>query len=161
MGKMRLVLFAVAVSALSATLAFAQQKVPEPIYRFDPALIVETPRQTTLSSDQQGAVVVEKGQDETNVHLRTESPISPYLDAGRGPELSPEELRLLPESNQVEGVTDYSLEAGLGLYVQDRARLNLGYRLQNQPSLLGDRSNDPFTLSGDLRITFDVKVPFD
>lgn len=143
------------------TMVFAQQIATEPVYRFDPALIVESPRQTTLSADPQG-VVIEKTEDETNVHLRAESAISPYLDAEVGPELSPAELRLLPKSEEVEGLADYKLEAGVGLYVADRARLNLGYRLQNQPaSLLNDRRDDPFTLTGDLRVTFDVKVPFD
>jgi hypothetical protein len=150
----------VVASILLCTTVLAQQNIGGPVYRFDPALIVENPRQPTLSADPQG-VVVEKEEDETNVHLRTESTISPYLDAERGPELSIEELRLLPMSEDVDGASDYKLEAGIGLYVEDKARLNLGYRLQNQSSLLDDSSSDPFSLSGDLRVTFDVKVPFD
>lgn len=148
-------------TVLCCTMVFAQQIITEPVYRFDPALIVESPRQTTLSADPQG-VVIEKAGDETNVHLRAESTVSPYLDAEVGPELSAEELRLLADAEDVEGAADYKLEAGIGLYVDEMARLNLGYRLQNQSaSLLDDRRDDPFTLSGDLRVTFDVKVPFD
>lgn len=156
-----LCLISVAVWAFFSTMVLAQQHAPEPIYRFDPALSVESPRQTSLSTDPQQIVVIEKNKEETNVHLRAKSTISPYLDAELGPELSPEELRLLPKSDEGEGAADYRLEAGIGLYVEQRARLNLGYRLQNQPSLLNDHRNDPFTLTGDLRVTFDVKVPFD
>lgn len=162
MRRLLLHLLAGSVGLVFCSGGLAQPVTNEPVYRFDPALIVESPRPTVLSADPQGVVVVEKNEAETSVHLRTESTVSPYIDAEIGPELSPEELRLLPESATAKGAADYKLEAGLGLYVADQARLNLGYRLQNQPlSLLNDRRDDPFTLSGDLRVTFDVKVPFD
>jgi len=151
----------IVASAFFCTVAFAQQNPPEPIYRFDPTLSVEEPRRTTLSADPQQIVVIKKDERETNLRLQTETPISPYLGTEHGPELSPEELRLLPEGKARDGLGDYKLEAGVGLYVEDKASLNLGYRFQNPPSLLNDRSNDPLTLTGDLRITFDIKVPFD
>jgi len=46
------------------------------------------------------------------------------------------------------------------LLLEDKTSLNLGYRFHERPSLLDERRNDPLALSGDLRIGFDVKVPF-
>jgi hypothetical protein len=94
------------------------------------------------------------------VRLQTDTPLSPYLGAERGPELSAEELRLLPETKGPGGLPSYQLEAGIGVLVEDKASFNLGYRFHEQPSLLNERRNDPLSLSGDLRIGFDVKVPF-
>lgn len=146
---------------LGAAAVFAQQEPSEPIYRFDPVLSVEKPQPLPISADPQQIVVIEKGERETSLRLQTETPIAPYIGAERAPELSPEERRLLPENQEHDGVADYKLEAGVGLYVEDRASLSLGYRFQNPPSLLHERSNDPLPLSGDLRITFDIKFPFD
>lgn len=157
-----MVLFVVmaAASAFFCTQVLAQQSAKEPIYRFDPALSIENPRPATISSDPQPFVVIDKEEQETTLRLQTEGLISPYVGAERGPELSPAELRLLREGEERDILGDYKLEAGVGLHVEDRTSLNLGYRFQNPPSLLNERSNDPLSLSGDLRITFDVKVPF-
>lgn len=149
------------VLVCSSFAALAQPGGGEPVYRFDPALSVESPAQSYLSADPQSIVVIEKDREENGVHLRAETPVSPYLEAERGPELSPEEERLL--AGNAEGGSlppDYRLEAGIGLYARDRARLNLGYRLQSQSPLPGEHAGEPFTLTGDLRITFDIKVPF-
>jgi hypothetical protein len=94
------------------------------------------------------------------VRLQTETPLSPYLGAERGPQLSAEELRLLPEAKEQGGLSAYQVEAGVGVFVEDKASLNLGYRFHDPPSLLDERRTDPLSLSGDLRIGFDVKVPF-
>ena len=138
--------------------ASAQQDAVEPIYRFDPALALEGPVSPSISAEPR--VVVEKNDQQTRISLQNETPIAPYVGAERGTELSPEELRLLPEAKERGGLTDYKLEAGVGLHVEDKASLNLGYRFHNHPSLMDERRNDPLSLSGDLRISFDVKVPF-
>ncbi len=145
--------------AVSATVTLAQPGSDAPIYRFDPSLVVDSSRPVTLSADPQ--VVVDKSENQANVRLQTDGPVSPYLDAESGPELSPEELRLLSEGQKLETLSDYRLEAGVGLFVEDRASVNLGYRFHSHPSLLDERRNDPLSLSGDLRISFDIKVPFD
>jgi hypothetical protein len=135
------------------------QGVDEPIYRFDPALSIEAPRPVTLSAGP--PVIIEKDDSKASVRMQTEGPFAPYVGAERAPELSPEELRLLADHQELEGLPDYQLEAGVGLHVEDKASLSLGYRFSNPPSLLDERRNDPLTLSGDLRISFDIKVPFD
>ena len=138
---------------------FAQQSVPVPIYRFDPALTVRQSRPLALTSG--APVVVETDEKKTSMRLQTEGPVAPYVGAERPPELSAEELRLLPDAREGSGAADYKLEAGIGLFVEDKASLNLGYRFRDQPSLLDDIRNDPLSLSGDLRISFDLKVPLD
>lgn len=149
-----------AASMLFCAQVPAQQDAAEPIYRFDPALSIERPRPTTIAPAPQPYVVIDKQEQETTLRLLTESPISPYFGAERRPEPSSEELRLLGERGERSLLGDYKLEAGVGLHVEDKTSLNLGYRFQNPPSLLNERRNDPLSLSGDLRITFDVKVPF-
>lgn len=131
-----------------------------PAYHFDPALSLLEPEESAFAGEPVKILVIDKDEKATNVRLQTESLIAPYLGAESGPELSPEERRLLPEEEVSDGLAGYRLEAGVGLFVEDRASVNLGYRFQNPPSLLNERSNDPLSLSGDVRITFDVKVPF-
>lgn len=152
------------ISLAAASMLFcaqvpAQQDAAEPIYRFDPALSIERP-QPTISPAPQPLVVIDKQVQETTLRLQTESLISPYVGAERRPELSSEETRLLGERGERTLLGDYKLEAGVGLHVEDKTSLNLGYRFESPPSLLNERRNDPLSLSGDLRITFDVKVPF-
>ena len=71
-----------------------------------------------------------------------------------------EEQRLLGPEQARGPLSNYHLEAGVGLLLEDKTSLNLGYRFHNQPSLLDERRNDPLSMSGDLRIGFDIKVPF-
>jgi len=146
------------ISGLCSAVVFAQQGVEEPIYHFDPALNLKNSRPPAIAADPQ--VVIEKGDRQTSVRLQTETPLSPYFGAERGPQLSAEELRLLPEGKAQTGLSAYQLEAGVGVFVEDKASLNLGYRFHDPPSLLDERRTDPLSLSGDLRIGFDVKVPF-
>jgi hypothetical protein len=154
-----MVILAVALAVLWCARGQAAQGAAEPIYRFDPILSVEVSRPVALSSG--SPVVVQQDDKKMNVRLQTEGPIAPYVGAERAPELSAEELRLLADQKGRGGLSDYQLEAGLGVHVEDNASLSLGYRLHDQPSLLGDRRDDPLSLSGDLRISFDIKVPFD
>jgi hypothetical protein len=137
----------------------AQPEDAVPLYRFDPALNVAEPRPSAMTRDP--PVVVDQDDRQTNVRLQTEKPLVPYLGAERGPELSPEERRLLPPEQARDGLAGYRLEAGVGLFVEDKTSLSLGYRFHDPPSRLDDRRSDPLNLSGDLRIGFDVKVPFD
>jgi hypothetical protein len=131
----------------------------EIIYRFDPRLVLEGPRAPAIAADPN--VVIVRQENQASMRLQTETQLSPYLDAERGPELSAEEQRLLAEGKKDGGeLSDYRLEAGIGLFVEDQASLNLGYRFHTHPSLLDERRNDPLSLTGDVRISFDVKVPF-
>jgi len=159
MGKKLLtILVLVLISGLYSPVVLAQQGVEERVYRFDPALNLKSPRSPAIAADPQ--VVIEKGDSKASLRLQTETPLSPYLGAERGPQLSAEELRLLPEGKEQGGLSAYQFEAGVGVFVEDKASLNLGYRFHDPPSLLDERRTDPRSLSGDLRIGFDVKVPF-
>jgi hypothetical protein len=146
------------LAGLCSPLVLAQQEGEQPIYHFDPALNLKIPHSPAIVADP--PVVIDKEDRRTSVRLQTDTPLSPYLGAERGPELSAEELRLLPETKGPGGLPSYQLEAGIGVLVEDKASFNLGYRFHEQPSLLNERRNDPLSLSGDLRIGFDVKVPF-
>jgi hypothetical protein len=152
-------IIAVALGFFCRPQGYAQQGVAGPIYRFDPVLTVEAARPVTLSAG--STVVVEKDGSKASVRLQTEGPIIPYIGAERSPELSAEEVRLLADQKELGRLPDYRLEAGLGVLVEDKASLSLGYRLHDHPSLLDERRNDPLSLSGDLRVSFDIKVPFD
>jgi hypothetical protein len=139
--------------------ALAQQNAPELIYRFDPALTVEGSRPSALSAE--SPVVIDKDGNKANVHLQTEGPFTPYVGAERTPELSDREAQLLADKRAKGELPDYHLEAGIGLLVEDKASLSLGYRFSNPPSLLDERRNDPLSLDGDVRINFGFKVPLD
>ena len=156
--KLLTTLVLVLISGLCSPLVLAQQGVEDPVYRFDPALNLKSPHPPAIAADPQ--VVIEKGDSKTSLRLQTDTPLSPYFGAERGPQLSAEELRLLPEAKEQGGLSAYQLEAGVGVFVEDKASLNLGYRFHDPPSLLDERRTDPLSLSGDLRIGFDVKVPF-
>lgn len=146
------------IAELGSIVAFAQPPEDLSVYRFDPALSVAEPRLPTISSRPQ--IVVDQDTKQPRVRLQTETPIVPYLGAERSPELSPEEQRLLGQEQARGPLSNYNLEAGVGLLLEDKTSLNLGYRFHERPSLLDERRNDPLALSGDLRIGFDVKVPF-
>ena len=137
----------------------AQQGASEPIYRFDPTLTIERPQPAISSAGP--PVVIEKADQEVNVRLETAGAVAPYLGAGKEEELSPQELRLLPKDDKRKVGEDYHLEAGIGLFVEDKASLSLGYRFNTPPSLLDENRSDPLSMSGDVRIKFDFKVPFD
>lgn len=143
---------------LASSVAFAQPPEDVSVYRFDPAVSVAEPRLPTISSSPQ--IIVDQDTKKPRVRLQTETPIVPYLGAERGPELSLEEQRLLGQEQARGPLSNYNLEAGVGLLLEDKTSLNLGYRFHERPSLLDERRNDPLSLSGDLRIGFDLKVPF-
>jgi hypothetical protein len=157
--RLRVDLIAVGLLVFCVTPLFAEDESEESLYRFDPTLTVAEPRPPDVTQDP--AVVVDQDGRQTNLRLQTGLPLTPYLGAERGPELSPEERRLLPAEQARDGLAGYRLETGVGLFVEDRTSLSLGYRFHDPPSLLDERRNDPLNLSGDLRIGFDVKVPFD
>jgi len=157
MNKQALAMLALA-AGLAGTAGLAQEPAAGPLYRFDPALSLANPHPPALAAEP--PLIVKKDEEAASVRLQTDTPLAPYLGAQRGPELSPEEARLLQERKERGELPDYRLEAGVGLFVEDQASLNLGYRFHEPPSLLNERSTDPLTLSGDLRISFDLKMPF-
>lgn len=152
-------LCAVALASLWCVYAAAGEDAPALIYSFDPALSVAAPQSVISSSG--APLIVEKGDQEASVRLQTGGAIAPYLKGEQGPELSAEEQRLLDPEKSGATLPDYQIEAGIGLYVEDKASFSLGYRFNEPPSLLNEQRTDPLSLSGDLRVGFDLKVPFD
>ncbi|GEM_PF-6245585 len=96
-----------------------------------------------------------------DVRISTGMQVSPYLEAVGGPQPTVDELRLLPDKYQRNPLERYQLGAGIGIAVEDRASLSLGYRFHQPFSLLEE--NRQAVLSGreDLRVFFDVKLPLD
>ncbi len=95
------------------------------------------------------------------VRLSTKAPISPYLEAVGGSEPTAEELRLLPDQFRNNPLERYQLGAGINISVEDRASLSLGYRFHQPLSLLDDSRQTTPSEREDLRIFFDLKLPFD
>ena len=97
---------------------------------------------------------------ERDVRLTTKSPIAPYLEAVGGPEPTADELRLLPDRFRDSPLERYQLGAGIGIAVEDKASLSLGYRFNQPLSLLDDNRQTTLSEREDLRIFFDLKLPF-
>jgi hypothetical protein len=136
----------------------ASQGVGQSAYQFDPLLCLTEPPEVTPAVG--SPVVIEAGAHETKVRFNSAMPLAPYVGAEHAAELSLDELLLLPDQQDGGNVKDYQVEAGIGFYLEDKASVSLGYRFNELPAFPGDRSNDPLTLSGDLRISFDVKMAF-
>lgn len=136
----------------------AGQEVSEPIYRFDPVLCLSEPPPVTLAAG--SPVTIQSDAHETRVRINAATPLAPYVGAEHAAELSLDELLLLPDQQEGGSAKDYQVEAGIGFYLEDKASVNLGYRFTELPAFPGERGSDPLTLSGDLRISFDVKMAF-
>lgn len=143
---------------LLATGAWGEESAADG-FSYDPALVGEQP----LSA--QGApkrlLPIETTTEEGGVRITTETPVAPYLEAVRDQVPTDDELRLLPDQFNRPPLEQYQLGAGVGINVEDRASLNLGYRFHQPLTLLDENSQDPTSPRGDLRIFFDLKLPFD
>ena len=128
-------------------------------FRFDPALAGET--QPKATSEPVRPITIESGGTEGEVRLSTKAPIAPYVEAVNGKTPTAEELRLLPGEMQRGPLDRYQLGAGVGIAVEENTSLSLGYRWHQPMSLLDDKRPATVTPREDLRIFFDVKIPFD
>lgn len=146
------------VAGLQGPVGFAAESETDPMSRFDPALGVTVPQSPAISSG--SSVVVDKDTRQPTVRLPTDAPLAPYVQAERRAELSPEEQRLLGKERERGPLSGYHLEAGIGLFIEDKTSLSLGYRFHDPPTLLDDRRRDPRLPAGDLHLSIDIKVPF-
>jgi hypothetical protein len=128
-------------------------------FGFDPALTGGVQPQGQAAPNQ--ALAIETGKGNGDVRLSTNTPISPYVEAVGGPTPTADELRLLPETFRQNPLERYQLGAGIGIAVDDNASLSLGYRVHQPLSLLDDTRQASNPLRDDLRIFFDIKLPFD
>lgn len=128
-------------------------------YSYDSRLtgevLPETPAKAT------GPIPIDARVTEGEVRFSTKSAISPYLEAVGGPEPTADELRLLPDQFRTNPLERYQLGAGIDIAVEERASLSLGYRFHQPLSLLDDSRQTTPSEREDLRIFFDLKLPFD
>ena len=128
-------------------------------FSYDPAMAGKA--QPTETSEAAGPIAIESGGTEGEVRLSTKTPVAPYVEAVNGKAPSAEELRLLPDEMQRGPLDRYQLGAGIGIAVEENTSLSLGYRWHQPMSLLDDKRPATVTPRDDLRIFFDVKIPFD
>jgi hypothetical protein len=150
--------FALLGSLLLAVSAWGEPPVAER-YNYDPVL---TGGHLLPAHGPAGRpVVIETTPTEGGVRLATETPVAPYLEAVRDREPTADELRLLPDGYERDPLERYRLGVGVGIAVEDKASLSLGYRFHQPLSLLDEERRDPTDPRGDLRVFFDIKLPFD
>jgi len=99
--------------------------------------------------------------DQTNLSVETNTPISPYLGAVKKPMDVPEDMSLRLGNRSDNFLDNYHLETGVGLKVNKKTEINLGYRFKDSPSLQDDQSSETSRQeSGDLRFSLEIKLPF-
>jgi hypothetical protein len=150
--------FALLGCLLLATSAWGEPQAAER-FHYDPVLTGEL--LLPAHGPTARSVVIEAAPIEGGVRLATETPVAPYLEAVREQEPTADELRLLPDGYERAPLERYQLGVGVGIAVEDRASLSLGYRFHQPLSLLDEQRRDLTDPRGDLRVFFDVKLPFD
>lgn len=147
--------------ALFATTSFAMGvKVPAG-YSLNPSLLADC-APTTSPADNSPLRL--KADDElAAVHLVTQTPFSPYVGASWKAEPEEEGSPSVYRDTEKDDtlLADYRLEAGIGCLIDDNASLNVGYRFSEPTtSLTNSASSALETNADDLRISFDLKLPF-
>jgi hypothetical protein len=97
------------------------------------------------------------------VHLVTESLFTPYLGVSRKVEPEEEGSPSIYRDSEKDAfpLADYHLEAGIGCLLDENASLNIGYRFAKPNPVLTDPVSSALEASAnDLRISFDLKLPF-
>lgn len=149
------------VAAIDRTpLAWAEQEgsaAPlESDFSYDPQLAGD--KNVPSKASVPPPIAVERKGNQTNIHLDTESLITPYIGAVK-PDAVPQDVRPLLSKEQSDPTRNYQLETGIGLNLSENAGFNLGYRIQNPPNALDAQvlENDP---QGQVRFGLDIKIPF-
>jgi hypothetical protein len=139
---------------LLATTSFATG-VPAPSgYALNPALIADCSPSPAAKDSPLRIVAAEDG---AAVHLVTRASLIPYVGAGL--ESPSEGLDSLTHGESAED--DYHLEAGIACPLDAYARLNVGYRFDDPlPTLTGSQPDSHIEPENDLRISFDLRLPF-
>jgi hypothetical protein len=151
----------VAGMVLLATTTFAAGAKAPAGYSLNPSLLAGSPRAAEPTSD--SPLRLKADDKSAAVHLVTEGPFSPYLGASRNAEPEQEGSPSLYRATEKDDspLADYRLEAGIGCLLDDNASLNLGYRFAEPTPALTDPTSTALEASADdLRISFDLKLPF-
>lgn len=137
---------------LSAT-AFAEAPSPSG-YTLDPSLSA-TCRSTPAAKDSPLRIVA--AEDSAAVHLVTRAALVPYVGAGLESPSEGLDSHTYGESSD----PDYHLEAGIACPLDSFARLNVGYRFDDPlPTFTGSQPDSLAEGEDDLRISFDLRLPF-
>lgn len=113
------------------------------------------------STSASSPLVIDSKNGQTNLSVETTSPISPYFGAVKKPQDAPDDMYPLLGRRSDNPLDNYSLETGVGLRVNERTDVNLGYRFNKSPSLIDSQgSDDPGQGRGDLRFSLEIKLPF-
>jgi hypothetical protein len=146
---------------LFATSAFATDTQVPVGYSLPPSPIADRALTTDPVNDSPFRL---KADDElAAVHLVTESAFTPYLGISRKVEPEEEGSPSIYRDSEKGAflLADYHLEAGIGCLLDDNASLNIGYRFaEPNPVLTGPSSSALEASTDDLRISFDLKLPF-
>jgi hypothetical protein len=149
---MRNVFSVLAVLLLLSPPAFATG-VPAPTgYELDPALIAES---SSSPSGKESPFRIVAEEDNAAVHLVTRGSLIPYVGAGLEAQ-DPDSLTYGESAKE-----NYHLEAGIACPLDAHARLNVGYRFDDPlPALTGSQPDSDMERESDLRISFDLRLPF-
>jgi len=146
---------------LFATSAFATDTQMPVGYSLNPSLLADLALTTDPVKDSPLRL---KADDElAAVHLVTESAFSPYLGVSRKvePEVEGSPSIYRGSEKDASPLADLHLEAGIGCLLDDHASLNIGYRFAERNPVLTDPASSALEPStDDLRISFDLKLPF-
>jgi len=106
-------------------------------------------------------LVIDSTEGQTNLRVETISPISPYLGAVKKTSDAPDDMSSLLGRRNDNPFDSYHLETGVGIRVNERADVNLGYRFNKTPSLIDSQSSDGSGQGrGALRFSLEIKLPF-
>jgi hypothetical protein len=144
---------------LFATSALATDTQVPVGYSLNPSLLAD--RALTIAPVNDSLLRLKADDELAAVHLVTESAFSPYLGVSR--KIEPEEEGSIYRDLEKDAfpLADYHLEAGIGCLLDDHARLNIGYRFaEPNPVLTAPASSALEASTDDLRISFDLKLPF-
>lgn len=106
-------------------------------------------------------LTIRSKEGQTNLNVETQSPISLYVGAVEKAKDAPEDI--LPHLDNRTGspLESYHLETGVGLRVNKRAAVNLGYRFNDSPFMFDSQRVDISDGNGgDLRFSLEIKLPF-
>lgn len=138
---------------LLATAAFAELP-SQGSYALDPSLSANC-CSTPAAKDSPLRIVA--AEDRAAVHLVTRATLVPYVGAGLE---APSEGHDSP-ADEESAETDYHFEAGIACPLDDYTRLNVGYRFDDPlPTFTGSHPESLDEREDDLRISFDLRVPF-
>jgi hypothetical protein len=146
---------------LFATSTFATGGEVPAGYSLNPSFLADCARTTDPVDDSPLRLKAEG--ELAAVYLVTESPFTPYLGVSR--KVEPEEKgspSIYRDSEKGASLlADYRVEAGIGCVLDDHASLNVGYRFaEPTPALTGPAFSVLDAGADDLRISFDLKLPF-